>query len=176
MMEQAAEDLWVHWWCNPLRWAHPAWQHRFAAAHGLSVDECEALMSSRHSVFLHSLGITPGQPPEVEEPIVRWLALSPAQREQAIELAQCICFSRNESEGPDGQWCWAFTKALRPGVWLDFQNEDVRLLLGAWLGAHYWPRLRLAWPPEEVAESPGQAPENKLQTLWQAVLWRVTTS
>ncbi len=59
MMERAAEDHWVHWWCNPWQWAHPDWQSRFAAECGLTVEECDALMVSRHSVFLQRMGIAP---------------------------------------------------------------------------------------------------------------------
>ncbi|POQ05791.1 type III secretion protein [Pseudomonas syringae pv. avii] len=176
MMSLSAEDHWVHWWCNPWQWAHSQWHDRFASARGLSVSDCDALMASRHGVFLQSLGIDPAQPPAPAEPVLRWLALTPSQREQAISLAQCICFSRNESDGPDGQWCWGLTKALRPGVWLEFEHEDARLLLGAWLGPQYWSRLRLEWPPNEVPDTPGKAPENKLQALWQAIMWRVTAA
>ncbi len=176
MMERAAEDHCVHWWCNPWQWAHPDWQSRFAAECGLTVEECDALMVSRHSVFLQRMGIAPSQPPTPAEPLLNWLALTPAQRDQALDLAQRICFSRNESDGADGAWCWALTKALRPGVWLDQESEDARLLLGAWLGPEYWPRLRLAWAPDAVADRPCEAPENKLRTLWQAVLWRVTAA
>ncbi|KPZ29490.1 MULTISPECIES: hypothetical protein [Pseudomonas syringae group] len=175
-MNQDAEQLWVNWWCNPWPWAHPAWQDRFAEVHGVSIHDCEALLTSRHGVFLQSIGIVADQPPQLDEPVLSWLALSPSQREQAIALAQCICFSLNESEDPDGQWCRGFSKALRPEVWLDLHNQDARLLLGAWLGARYWSRLRLAWPPEEVADTPCKAPYNKLQTLWQAVLWRVSAA
>ncbi|MCI3944152.1 type III secretion protein [Pseudomonas syringae] len=175
-MNLNADERWVDWWCNPWQWAHPAWRNRFADASGLSMGECDALMATRHGAFLQSLGIAPGQPPVASEPILHWLSLTPRQREQAIALAQRICYSRNEADGPDGSWCLGFSKALRPEAWLDFRHEDARLLLGAWLGPEYWPRLRLAWPPGEVGDSPVQAPENKLRTLWQAVLWRVTAS
>ncbi|MCK0548983.1 MULTISPECIES: type III secretion protein [Pseudomonas] len=175
-MDLTAEDYWTQWWCNPWPWAHAGWQSRFAERCGLTVSDCEALMVSRHSVFLQSVGITPSQPPMPAAPVLSWLALTTVQRDQALDLAQRICFSRNESDGHEGQWCWSLTKALRPGVWLDLEHEDARLLLGAWLGPEYWPRLRLAWAPDEVADSPCSAPENKLQTLWQAVLWRVTAA
>jgi hypothetical protein len=175
-MSLSADELWVRWWCNPWQWAHPTWRNRFVEASGLPLRDCEALLASRHGVFLQSVGISPSQPPLATEPVLCWLTLTPSQREQALDLAQRICYSRNETDGPDGPWCWALTKALRPGVWLDFQNEDARLLLGAWLGAECWPRLRLAWPLDGVADSPAQAPEHKLKTLWQAVLWRVTAA
>ncbi|KPX06184.1 hypothetical protein [Pseudomonas savastanoi] len=174
-MELIAEDHWVQWWCNPWQFAHPDWQSRFALNCGLTLSDCDGLIASRHSVFWQSVGIEPDQPPMPAEPVLRWLALTPLQREQALDLARRICFCRNESDGADGQWCWALTKALRPGVWLELANEDPRLLLGAWLGPEYWSRLRLAWAPDELPDTPCEAPENKLQTMWQAILWRVTT-
>ena len=66
-------------------------------------------------------------------------------------------------------------KALRPGVWLSPTVIDTRQLLGVWLGEANWSRLRLAWPPGEVDEIPDHVPLNKLNTLWHAVLWQVTT-
>ncbi|QHF02092.1 type III secretion protein [Pseudomonas asturiensis] len=174
MTGSTAEDLWVQWWCNPWHWAHPAWQNRFAQAHGLSIDVCTALLNSRHAVFLHTMGIEPSQPPPPDEATLRWLSLTPSQRDHALALAQCICFAPGERDDPEGQWCRALTKALRPSVWLMPETADARALLGAWLGPACWSRLRLAWAPGEVADNPSQAPDGKLQTLWQAILWRVT--
>nr|WP_288913858.1 type III secretion protein [uncultured Pseudomonas sp.] len=176
MKSPAAEDLWVRWWCNPWDWAHPAWQERFASSAGASIDACDALMVSRHGAFVQSVGIDPSQPPIIAESVLRWLTLTSSQRDRALALAQQICFTQTERDGADGRWCWAVTRGLRPGAWLKSQSHDARLVLGAWLGPPYWSRLRLAWPPDEVAESPVQAPENKLQTLWQAVLWRVMST
>ncbi|KPY37656.1 MULTISPECIES: hypothetical protein [Pseudomonas syringae group] len=176
MTGSTAQDLWVHWWCNPWRWAHPSWQQRFAEQQGIPMQACDSLMSSRHTVFLKSVGIEPSQPPEPVEPLMSWIALSPAQRDKALVLAQLICFSRTETEGVDGQWCWGLTKALRPGVWLAPEVVDIRTVLGAWLGYAYWSRLRLAWPTEAVIDDLCEAPDNKLQTLWQAVMWRISTA
>ncbi len=174
MTTLTAEQRWVHWWCNPWPWAHPAWQSRFAVPRGLSLQACEALMRSRHGVFLESIGIAPSQPPPAGEALLRWFALTSLQREQALALAQRICFNQAHDDSADGQWCLALSKALRPGIWLPPACQDARLLLGAWLGPACWSRLRLAWPPGEVAVSPCEAPQSKLQTLWQAILWRVT--
>lgn len=176
MTGSAIEEVWTRWWCNPWQWAHPAWQLRFAEQHGLAIQACHSIMNSRHNMFVRSLGIQPSQPPEPFEPLASWIALTPSQRDKALVLATLICFSQTETEGPDGQWCRALTKALRPGVWLAPEVVDVRLLLGAWVGREYWSRLRLAWPPGEVDDQPCEAPDNKLQTLWQAILWRVTAT
>lgn len=170
-------EEWVRWWCSAWQWAHADWKVQFAAASGLATRDCEALMRSRHGEFLHSVGIVPSQPPEPCEHLMHWLALSPIQRELALSLARRICFAPPDlpprANDSDTLWCQRLAKALRPGLWLDPLVTDVRPLLGAWLGQACWSRLRLAWAPGEVAESFGDMPDNKLETLWQAILWRV---
>ncbi|KAA8712118.1 hypothetical protein [Pseudomonas cannabina] len=174
-MRSTAEDHWVSWWCNPWQWAHPAWRSRFAEGCGLSVSDCDALMTSRHGLFLQAMGIEPTQPPAPTEVLSRWLALTVSQQDHALDLARRVCFAK-EAEGADGQWCQGLAKALRPAMWLQPDSQDERLLLGAWLGPDYWPRVRLFWAPGEVAESLCDVPQNKLQTLWQAILWRITAA
>ncbi|KDD66141.1 hypothetical protein ABH912_005430 [Pseudomonas sp. BT76 TE3572] len=170
-------EEWVRWWCSAWQWAHTDWKVQFAATSGLTPDDFEALMRSRHGDFLRSVGIVPSQPPEPCEHLMHWLALSPIQRERALSLARRICFAPLDlsprTDDFDTLWCQRLAKALRPGLWLDPLVTDVRPLLGAWLGQACWLRLRLMWPPAEVAESFGDMPDNKLQTLWQAILWRV---
>jgi len=170
-------DAWVQWWCSAWQWVHPDWKVQFAVNNGLAVLDCDALMRSRHGEFLLSLGIAPSQPPQPSEHLMHWLALSPIQRDQALLLARRICFASldpaSSADGSHALWCERLAKALRPGLWLDPVMTDARPLLGAWLGEACWSRLRLTWAPGEVAESFGDMPDNKLQTLWQAILWRV---
>jgi hypothetical protein len=60
-------------------------------------------------------------------------------------------------------------------LWLDASVSDARLLLAAWAGEPCWSRLRLSWAPDALPPPGAALPENKLQTLWHSVLWRVTT-
>ncbi|WP_297844564.1 type III secretion protein [Pseudomonas sp.] len=169
---------WVRWWCCTWHWAHPDWQTQFASGPGEDMHRYDAVARSQHNRFLLSVGISPGQPPPPNNDVLQWLALTEQQQQEALALIQMICFSRTPSPSVDAvsheQWCRRVAKALRPGVWLSPTVVDVRELLGAWLGDAYWSRLRLAWPPGVVDETPSHAPVNKLNTLWQAVLWRVT--
>ena len=165
--------LWASWWCNPWPWADRGWQVGFAEQHGLPLEDCQLLLGSRPRVFLQSLGIVPSQPPSPNACALRWLGLDERQRTQLLQLVHCICFAQGPEPGPEGQWCWGLSQALRPGRWLPAEMADARLLLGAWLGQACWSRLRLSWPPGELAEELAQAPEHKLQALWQAAFWRV---
>jgi hypothetical protein len=170
-------EAWVEWWCCSWRWAHPEWQARFLTAEGRVADHCSATERSRHADLLRTLEIEPSQPPALCKDLLRWLALSPLQKDYAMSLTRRICFSSayvaSLSEEPHDIWCQRFSKALRPGVWLEPGVEDERLLLGAWLGEAFWSRLRLTWAPGDVGELPSALAPGKLQTLWQAVLWRV---
>jgi hypothetical protein len=172
MNSRGDEALWVRWWCNPWSWAHPTWQAACADRQGLCAQDCHALMARQPRVFLQCLGILPSQPPRPHEVALRWLMLTHQERQRAVALAQCICFAEVPAPGPDGPWCWSLTQALRPRRWLPCANGDARMLLGSWLGTECWSRLRLCWPLGELDESPWEAPENKLQALWQATMWR----
>jgi hypothetical protein len=189
MTPRSVEDQWAHWWCNAWGWAHPQWKARFADGYGLSEADCEPLMRSRPGTFLQAVGIPATQPPVPAQNLLQWLALNADQREQALMLARHICFPPLGRHGvaatadgvpepeinPHALWCRSVAKALRPGVWLDPLNADARVLLGAWVGEACWSRLRLSWAPGEVGEAVGPLPENKLTTLWHAILWRVRT-
>jgi len=107
---------------------------------------------------------------------VQWLQLSPVQQDHALNLAASICLGR-VTPGEDAHeiWCRAVAKALRPGAWLAPAVHDPRQLLAAWAGTSCWARLRLSWAPGALPLVPDEMPANKLQTLWQSVLWRVTT-
>jgi hypothetical protein len=170
---------WVSWWCCTWQWAHPAWQTQMLLAQGLDADACAAVVRSRQADLLASLGVIPSQPPAPDADVLLWLSLSAEQRQQALALARTICCAPMHAETTVAAryypWCRSLAKALRPGLWADPQETDMRPLLGAWLGAAFWPRLRLSWAPGDVREPATDLPPNKLETLWRAVLWRVST-
>ncbi|WP_110949820.1 type III secretion protein [Pseudomonas bohemica] len=181
---QIRDERWIQWWCAPWQWAHPGWMALFVERSGLSGVEAQALLRGRHNAFLQSVGITPSQPPEPADSWVQWLLLGVDQQRQALELAGSICLGRtsdrarrlNEHEAHHEDWCRSVAKALRPGVWLEPSIDDPRILLAAWAGETCWSRLRLSWAPDEVRQLVTDLPANKLQTLWQSVLWRVTSA
>jgi hypothetical protein len=177
----SAEEHWIRWWCAPWEWAHADWIDVFAAHCGMTREDCAELLPTRHDVFLHSVGVIPGQPPPPVELLAQWLQLGEVQQEQALSLAASICFgqndhaSANDAEPLHEPWCRAVAKALRPGLWLDASVNDARVLLAAWAGESCWSRLRLSWAPDALPSPCAGLPANKLQTLWHSVLWRVTT-
>lgn len=173
-----ADERWIQWWCAPWQWAHPGWVEPFVEGLGVPVQDVEPLLRGRHSAFLHSVGITPSQPPAPIKAWVQWLMLNTEQQDRALNLAASICLGRaehSEETDPHENWCRAVAKALRPGAWLDPSLNDPRLLLAAWAGQDCWSRLRLSWAPDTLPPSFMPLPANKLQTLWQSVLWRVAT-
>ncbi|HEX8588335.1 type III secretion protein [Pseudomonas sp.] len=178
---RSAEEHWVRWWCAPWEWAHPDWIEVFADHCGVTREDCAELLGTRHNVFLHSVGVAPSQPPPPVDSLMQWLQLGDAQQQQALSLAGRICFGQGQQASRDDAgyvhepWCRAVAKALRPGVWLDGSVNDARLLLAAWAGESCWSRLRLSWAPDALPPPCAELPENKLQTLWHSVMWRVTT-
>ncbi|WP_296262359.1 MULTISPECIES: type III secretion protein [unclassified Pseudomonas] len=191
---------WIQWWCAPWQSAHPSWMALFAERSGLPVVDAQQLLRGRHDAFLQSVGITPSQPPEPPASWVQWLMLNADQQREALTLAGSICLGpaanrpvliaddqSRADRWPEEHalrheaWCRSVAKALRPGVWLAPSINDPRLLLAAWAGEACWSRLRLSWAPDEIQQNAieppvAELPPNKLQTLWQSVLWRVTSA
>ncbi|MFP3926660.1 type III secretion protein [Pseudomonas sp. W5-36] len=177
----SAEEHWIRWWCAPWEWAHADWIGVFAHHCGVTREDGTELLGTRHDVFLHSVGVVPSQPPPPVDSMMQWLQLGDAQQQQALSLAGRICFGQGGQASADHAghvhepWCRAVAKALRPGLWLDASVSDARVLLAAWAGEPCWSRLRLSWAPDVLPTACAELPENKLQTLWYSVLWRVTT-
>jgi hypothetical protein len=181
----SAEERWIQWWCAPWQWAHPDWTSRFLECSGLPPTDLADLMRVRPAAFLQGVGIAPSQPPPPVDALLQWLALDADGQRQALNLAGRICLlgpaqseAANAPDSVPGQhetWCRSVARALRPGTWLDVNIDDPRLVLASWIGETCWPRLRLSWPPDSVPQTVAHLPSNKLQTLWQAVLWRVMT-
>jgi hypothetical protein len=176
-------ERWTQWWCDAWEKAHPTWKMRFSEQAGLPLSICEQLTRLRCEVFMSFAEIMPQQPPEPDDRVLQWLSLSTAQNELALMLVEHICSPGSSDRSKldtHAAWCRSLAKALRPGLWLHGHTADPRLLLGAWLGARYWPRLRLYWSLESLGEFAWHSPlfdaiaVSKLQTLWPAVLWRVT--
>jgi hypothetical protein len=178
-----ADERWIQWWCAPWQWAHADWKAAFAAQCGLELADCDDVLRSHHNVFLQHVGIQPSQPPEPIAPLMQWLDLSAVQQRQALALVGRICQGRTvDDDGAAHEaWCRAVAKALRPGTWLSHDRHDPQRLLAAWVGEDCWSRLRLSWSPDQASRDIQatrniiDVPANKLQTLWQSVLWRVST-
>lgn len=142
------------------------------------LQQAAGSLHSRHAWLTHAYGLSATQPPPPHEGLLQWLALDDGQRQHSLHLARHICSARpcapQAQHDPDADWCRSLGKALRPGLWLPATALDPRLLLGAWAGPPCWTRLRLLWPPDTLGEPPQALPSKRLDTLWTAILWRVT--
>lgn len=167
---------WANWWCCTWRWMHPGWQPWVS---GQAVAALSGLSRSRHADLLQCLGVTPSPPPPPVAEVMHWLSLNAAQQVQALWLVQTICcaVSNDPHTGSEEDWAWCrgVAKALRPGRWLSDRVIDARALLGSWLTPDCWTRLRLGWSPDETLAPAQGVPARKLDALWRAVLWRVST-
>ncbi|WP_437883143.1 type III secretion protein [Pseudomonas sp. LRF_L74] len=169
-MSRQAEQ-WIEWWFQAGEQAHPGWSHGAAN----EVAWLDGLPVSRRAARACPEGALM-QPPAPDEAVLSWVALDHRRRELALALVGDICLPAapwHERREPYAGWCRSIGKALRPGLWLGEPVHDPRMLLGAWVGAQCWSRVKLQWSPEGLGSPPAGLPMNRLKALWGAVLWRV---
>lgn len=165
---------WAQWWAFPWKASHDDWR---------TLDKhpaIAALCLSRFPVSGAVEGITPGLPP-APNPTVLELALAPArQLDFVLDLIDSICNPQTPTPLHEDHhlWCMRIAKALPPHMLLP--ADDPLQLLRIWVGPTVWQRLRLRFPSTRVLELEqntrsyaGDA--SRLDTLWQAVVWRMTT-
>lgn len=166
---------WARWWAFPWKFSHNDWGN-FDEYHAQS-----ALCHPRHVFVNTRLGIEPCLPPTPHSTILR-LALAPQEQlESMLALLDNVCRPATDSQLSQDQyeWCQRLSKALRPDTLLS-GKEDPLQLLRAWVTPAIWQRLRLRFerrrtpPPEEHTPALNDA-RNRLDTLWQAIVWRATT-
>lgn len=85
----------------------------------------------------------------------------------------------NSLSGSEHLWCLRLSKALNPEALL-FADDDPLQLLRAWVDPAVWQRLRLRFSSQRVVrlEHKPRVQEDahsRLDTLWQAIVWRITT-
>jgi len=77
-------------------------------------------------------------------------------------------------------WCLSLSKALNPNTVLSHDDDPLQLLR-AWVDPTVWQRLRLRFARHRVLALEQKNADfydvhNRLDILWQAVVWRVTTT
>lgn len=166
---------WVQWWACPWQSAHADWG---------AFDEnpaLKALYRSEHMQASARLGIAPLLAPMPNTTVLRLTLLSGEQLQRMLLLIDQV--SCPVAGGPLNEeellWCQRFSKALPPSNLL-FDYEDPLQLLHHWVDPATWQRLRLRFARQRVLALEQQAhlrhdSSSRLDTLWQAVVWRITT-
>lgn len=170
---------WVHWWTQPWWWADEQWWPD--ALRQLPRHRLASLACAQHQSLAAAFDVSPCQP-EAPSPLLQTLVESSvSQRLLILSLAQAMCNPRHEHglSNEQHQWCERTARALRPGQWLGIDGESLGLLK-AWTGTAVWERLRLQFPPDRVIPVEGASasvdmpPFKRLDTFWQAVIWKGT--
>jgi len=152
---------WAQWWASPWQFSHPD------ATSAQAYHALPALCRSQPALACAALGIEPCLPPP---PRATVLGLALASREQfdlAIALLELTCHPNVDSPLYDEhrKWC-------------EQPESDSLQLLRAWVEPAVWQRLRLRLPPDrvqalETTHLPLDDAHGRLNTLWQAIVWRI---
>lgn len=172
MSEQLA---WAQWWAIPWEDSHADWQV-------LDQDCVDALSRAQHKRISKLLGIEPCLPPPPHTTVLRLALASTEQLKQMLALLGNTCHRPIDGAVSEIQhlWCLRLSKALNPEALLH-PDDDPLQLLRAWINPAIWQRLRLRFSRSRVLklEETHAALEDahsRLDTLWQAIVWRVTTT
>lgn len=166
---------WAQWWAYPWKTAHVDWY-----THAGFVDTV-TLSRSHHHVFSSLFEIEPALAPQPCPPILQLILTSAQQRDFILLLVNEICNPNHDDRLNEEQhtWCQRLSKALAPDP-IPQCFEDPLHCLRAWVCPMTWQRLRLSFPRPRVLELESLPRLNnapgRLDTLWQAVLWRATSS
>lgn len=168
------DQAWVQWWASPWICSPPEWGAPKAC------DVLKALYRSQHLLISNKLEITPCLPPSPNPALLRLVLASPEQRDFMLALIEYTCRPMTNSPLNDDHrlWCQRLAKALHPDSMLSRIHDPLQLLQ-AWVDEAVWQRLRLSFARQRVIELE-QRPRltdahGRLDTLWQAAIWRATS-
>jgi hypothetical protein len=171
-----SKDLtWVRWWACPWKNAHPDW-----CVHKGFVEKT-ALPRSHYQRVSRLFEIEPELPPPPSAPVLQLVLACSQQQDLALLLVKQICNPSPESRLNEEQrlWCQRLTKALMPDP-IPVSLDDPLHCLRAWVTPSIWQRLRLIFARHRVLEleTHPRLPDTqgRLGTLWQAALWRATST
>ena len=163
---------WAQWWAFPWKHAHEDWKcDRYPAV--------EALFRSGRSAPDALTGVAACLP-AAPQPTVLRLALAPKEQ---LNLALTLVHGTFNpmATAPLSEshhlWCMRLSTALPP-IMLPSDADPLQLLHN-WIEPATWQRLRLRFPRERVHETEItntrlENASSRLNTLWQAVVWRIT--
>lgn len=171
--------LWTQWWAHPWIHAHPDWP--VAGLAGWTREDMHVMTRSQHVRASKAFAIEPCLPCRPIPALLHLPFAQSSQQDFILALVDHTCRpSRPTCLNAEQQLgCQRLAKTLHPHTWLD-QNDDPLQLLRAWVEPPVWQRLRLhfACPRIMALEHNPVLSINpaKLQTLWQAVIWRATST
>lgn len=170
----AREHLaWAQWWAFPWKYAHKDWKDDQYPA-------VDALYRNRRWVPGDFMGVNACLPPTPDATVLQLALASNEQLDLALTLVYDTFNPKAALPLSDShhQWCTRLSKALPPAMLSP--DADPLHLLYAWLDLTTWQRFRLRFPRERAREVENSAvclenASSRLNTLWQAVVWRVTS-
>ena len=164
---------WAQWWAFPWDYAHEDWKSD-------KYPVIQALYRSRKIVPAELTGVVTCLPAPPQPTVLRLALASTEQLDLALRLVHDTFNPEAAGSLSDNHhlWCMRLSKALPPAMLAP--DADPLQLLHSWVDPTTWQRLRLRFPRERVrqVEQQNVSLENgssRLNTLWQAVVWRVTT-
>lgn len=171
-----SEDLnWAKWWAHPWENAHIDWFTQTGFV------ETAALSRSHHVRVSRLFDIEPQLPPPVSSVLLNLVLTRVQQRDLVLTLVNEVYNAPHDSRLNQEQllWCQRLAKALPPDPG-PVSIDDPLQYLRAWVAPVVWQRLRLSFARPRVLELE-QRPtrldtHGRLDTLWQAAIWRATTT
>lgn len=171
MSEQLA---WAKWWACPWLTAHYEWQM-------LAFSTAPIALYRNHPGWLSAVLEVEPCVPCAPTPSLLQLMLAPTQqRDLMLLLIDGVCRATGNEQLSEHQrlWCQRLAKALARDLRL-LSTEDPLHYLRAWVEPLVWQRLRLSFAPQRVLELEKHPrlhdSHGRLNTLWQAVIWRATS-
>lgn len=163
---------WVRWWSAPWVFSHDDWR---------AVDkhfELRARVRGHHVWAGNSYGVIPSLPPKPQPSLLKLALASPYQLELALALIDSTCRQThmNVLDDSQNQWCSRLAKALPPDMLR--HDDDPLQLLRIWVCSETWQRIRLRFPRQRILDVENKIFSlddsfSRLDTLWQAVVWRI---
>lgn len=165
---------WAQWWGLPWRASHQSWDllNKY--------PDIDKLSPYHASATCELIGVTSCLPPPPHPVVLQLAVASTEQFELMMTLLQNTFTPKFECamDESNHQWCIHLSKALPPGM-LPTDSDPLQLLR-TWVEPAVWQRLRLRVDCTRVLELERENfslgnDHNRLDMLWQAISWRVTS-
>lgn len=174
------ELLWTRWWCFAWLEADESWIPPELSL--VSPQQRQHLAKVYHQSIGRLYGLSAHFPCRAGDTLVDIALADKARLHHLLKLAAATCepmqdFNLDEHEK---QWCERIARGLKPGQWVEGQ-QDPLCLLRQWIDNEaIWQRLRLRFQRDRIelvqAIPRLSVSAKKLDTFWQAMVWRLYQS